>query len=268
MFIVDHLKNAFSAARDYIRNLFWKKKAKVAPTPTPQAPKEKTQVVTKANESKTVKSSTTKKKRKVRKAAPVNLDDVRSALAIFDLTDGEHWRSRSGWRSVLPVNQWFGIRIIESRIVELSLCSNSLKGQVPGEIGKLAALKKLALSENSLSGSIPQSLCNLKEMEYLDLSYNSVSGALTPGLFELPNLRCVYLQRNSLSGWVPASASSSTSLEILCLEHNCLEGEPPSGWSVALNLKELHLHGNQFVDSKLARIRLSAEVPEECQVTA
>jgi len=270
MLLVDQLKQAFSAARAYITKLFSKKKKSVTPFPTAQAPTEATGVAsgTKATDAKTSKGVATKKKKKSRKATPVNLDDVRSTLAIFDNTDGEHWKSRAGWRSILPVNQWFGILIFESRVVELCLGLNALKGPVPSEIGKLAALKKLTLNENSLTGPIPQTICNLMELEYLDISYNNLSGALTPGFFNLPKLRFVYLQRNLLSGWVPSSASSSTSLEILCLEHNYFDGEPPSGWGAALNLKELHLHGNQFVDSNLARIRLVNEVPESCEVTA
>jgi hypothetical protein len=66
---------------------------------------------------------------------------------------------------------------------------------------------------------------------------------------------------------MPQSASTNPSLEVLCLEHNQLEGEPPSGWGSARNLRELHLHGNMFIDSRLARIRLAAEVVESCEVT-
>jgi len=129
MLLVDQLKQAFSAARAYITKLFSKKKKSVTPFPTAQAPTEATVVAsgTKATDAKTSKGVATKKKKKSRKATPVNLDDVRSTLAIFDNTDGEHWKSRAGWRSILPVNQWFGILIFESRVVELCLGLNALK---------------------------------------------------------------------------------------------------------------------------------------------
>jgi hypothetical protein len=185
--VVSQLKKAFSSARAYIRKYFFKKKTQVAPVTSVQANAQSAELASiKATDAKTSRGAAAKKKKKARKASPVNLADVRSVLSIFDKTDGEHWKLRAGWRSVLPVNQWWGVRIIESRIVELCLGTNSLKvtlahnialelsamstppllfcvqGPVPTEIGNLVALSKLALNENALTGSIPQALCNLK----------------------------------------------------------------------------------------------------------
>ena len=182
------LKKAFSSARAYIRKYFFKRKTQVAPVTSVQANAQSQEELasSKATDAKTSRGAAAKKKKKARKASPVNLADVRSVLSIFDKTDGEHWKLRAGWRSVLPVNQWWGIRIIESRIVELCLGTNSLKvtlahmlplnyqqchpppllfsaqGPLPTEIGNLVALSKLALNENALTGSIPQAICNLK----------------------------------------------------------------------------------------------------------
>jgi hypothetical protein len=104
-----------------------------------------------------------------------------------------------------------------------------------------------------------------QDLEYLDLSYNELTGPVLPGLFALSKLRAVYLQRNRFTGWVPAAAAASPCLQALGLEQNLLTGEPPSGWGD--QLRELRLHGNNFTDSSVARTRLRAELPPECDVT-
>jgi Leucine-rich repeat (LRR) protein len=107
--------------------------------------------------------------------------------------------------------------------------------------------------------------CVPQELEHIDISYNELTGPVLPGLFELPKLSEVYLQRNFLTGWVPSTACASSCLRALSLEKNLLTGDPPSGWGS--QLEELRLHGNKFTDSSVARTRLRAELPEDCDVT-
>jgi hypothetical protein len=104
---------------------------------------------------------TAEKKSKNKKKAPVNIDDVRSVLALFDGTGGQHWERRGGWRTNLPVTQWYGLRVDSSRIVELALSANSLKGPLPGAVGDLP-LVKLGLNENTITGKLPDALLQLR----------------------------------------------------------------------------------------------------------
>jgi hypothetical protein len=206
------------------------------------------------------------KKATKKRAPPMNVEDVRNSIAVFDKMDGNHWAVRSGWRSVLPVPQWHGVVVDDSRVVNLNLSNNALKGAICPQFGAFAMLTALKLDENTITGAIPASLCSLKHLELLDLSYNQLTGPIPPGLFQLPALARVYLQRNLLSGWLPPEACASLVLECLCVEHNKLVGEPPSGWNSTV-LTELRLHGNQWTDSKLAKIRIRAELPGTCEVT-
>ena len=68
-----------------------------------------------------------KKTKKRKKSPPVNVGDVKASIALFDRMDGTRWQDRSGWRSVLPVTQWFGVRVDECRVTEISLGGNGLK---------------------------------------------------------------------------------------------------------------------------------------------
>jgi len=100
--------------------------------------------------------------KKQKKNPPVNVEDLRSILALYDSTDGGHWEKRGGWRTPLPVPQWFGLQVNASRIVELALGNNSLKGLLPAAIGSLPGLVKLGLNENAIRGKLPDTLLQLK----------------------------------------------------------------------------------------------------------
>lgn len=107
---------------------------------------------------------------------------------------------------------------------------------------------------------------NFKNLKYLDLSFNNLVGNIPSELFNIEGLTHVYLQRNGLTGWLPKSAVLNASLQVLCLEFNQLQGEPPSGWEQS-NIRELHLHGNNFVDNSVARTRLVCELGNQCEVS-
>lgn len=89
-------------------------------------------------------------------------------------------------------------------MVNLDLSYNSLTGQLPNEIGKLAALKSLNLSWNNLSGIIPGSIGQLHALESLDLSHNELSGEIPTTLSVLTSLSHLNLSYNSLRGKIPS----------------------------------------------------------------
>mmetsp|Transcript_10275 Transcript_10275/g.12466 ORF Transcript_10275/g.12466 Transcript_10275/m.12466 type:complete len:181 (+) Transcript_10275:81-623(+) len=142
-----------------IKNFFWgkkKTKTKVAPEVIKVTEKSKDEELHVDGI-----SQNKDKKQKKKKTPTMNREDVRSIITLYDKVDGDNWKCKENWRSTLPVKQWFGVVVVESRITELCLSANSLKGIIPPEIGVLLGLRKLELDENSLSGEIPATISKL-----------------------------------------------------------------------------------------------------------
>ena len=99
----------------------------------------------------------------------INPPPDREALtALYNATDGENWNHQANWLSDAPLDQWHGVSVDGlGRVTFLDLSQNRLTGQIPAELGNLAALTGLWLYENNLSGPIPTELANLPLERFL-----------------------------------------------------------------------------------------------------
>ena len=79
-----------------------------------------------------------------------------------------------------------------ANLLELSLGSNQLSGNIPSELGNLTNLLKLDLRFNQLSGSIPYELGNLANLQGLWLGFNQLRGPLPQSLTSLHTLVTFY----------------------------------------------------------------------------
>ena len=61
-------------------------------------------------------------------------------------------------------------------VSDINLNNNQLEGQIPAELGQLAALTRLDLNNNQLSGPIPAELGQLAALTILYLHHNQLSG--------------------------------------------------------------------------------------------
>jgi len=138
-----------------------------------------------------------------------NIEDWTALKALYESTDGDNWKDRTGWDKFIDghtsppiicnLGELYGIELLnenineniatgeiygfdlhggyypididnKGRIVSIFMKSNQLKGNIPAEIGKLNALVSLGLPSNQLSGSIPiDGLINLDNLRYLNL---------------------------------------------------------------------------------------------------
>ncbi|CAA6657633.1 unnamed protein product [Spirodela intermedia] len=131
-------------------------------------------------------------------------------------------------------------------LVDLELCGNYLKGQIPATIGKLAKLRHLELYYNLLGGAIPSEIGNLSQLTDLDISVNQLSGSIPGEVLALPHLRVVQFYSNCLRGELPSVVGNSTSLTIISLYQNFLTGQLPATLGSSSELMVLEVSENRL----------------------
>jgi Leucine-rich repeat (LRR) protein len=182
-----------------------------------------------------------------------NDNDSLALVALYNNTDGENWSTNTNWLTG-PVSSWSRV-VLDStgRVVQLNLGRNSLKGDIPNEIGNLASLKQLYMYDNELSGEIPSEVGNLNGLEVLYLWGNSLSGSIPEEIGTLSELRRLSLGDNELDGEIPTSIWTLEKLTYLGLTRNSFTGTIPAQVSNLVEMREFALGGNEF----------SGEIPAE-----
>ncbi|KAK8953859.1 hypothetical protein KSP39_PZI002855 [Platanthera zijinensis] len=137
-----------------------------------------------------------------------------------------------------------------SNLELLHLGFNFLKGTIPSEIGKLSKLQSLSLVSNNFEGGIPTSISELSELQELDLGINSLSGSI-PYLREMRKLEILVFYENNLSGEIPIWLFDHGNLQQLFLDGNNLS------WN---NTAEISPKCNLFVLS-LGSCGMSGKIP-------
>ena len=132
-------------------------------------------------------------------------DSDRAALAAFyEATGGRNWTQRDNWLTDAPLGNWHGVETDgDGRVTTLDLHENGLAGEIPSELGDLAALEHLNLSVNQVGGPIPSEIGNLTNLRQLRLSGNHLEGPVPGELGDLSKLEELSLARNRLTGAIP-----------------------------------------------------------------
>ncbi|XP_076890326.1 polygalacturonase inhibitor-like [Bidens hawaiensis] len=179
----------------------------------------------------------------------------------------------ASWQTTLDCCQWYCLKCNKTtgRVVELTIFSGNISGQIPPEVGdlpylhtlefhkltnltgqipssitKLTHLTNLRLSWTNLSGPVPSFLSQLTNLNFLDLSFNSLTGSIPPELAKLTKLVAIRLDRNKLTGNIPESFGTFTgSVPSLYLSHNQLTGDIPKSLGY-LNFTWIELSRNQL----------------------
>lgn len=148
------------------------------------------------------------------------------SLALIDLynaTNGANWNTT--WNLNQPMTTWQGITLnTDGCVAEINLNSNNLTGNIPPEIGELAALTRLNMHSNNLSGSIPNTIGNLSELRQIWLFNNQLSSVLPPEIGNLSQLTHFGIGLNQLTGTIPASYGNLANLVLFTLPQNQLSG--------------------------------------------
>ncbi|CAN8303920.1 unnamed protein product [Cochlearia groenlandica] len=128
-----------------------------------------------------------------------------------------------------------------SNLTFISLLVNRLSGEIPKELGNMAALTYLDLESNAFFGTIPQELGNIANLKTLMLSSNKLTGNLPTSLSKLQNMTDFRVNDLQLSGTIPGYIRNWKQLKRLEMIASGLTGPIPSGISVLNNLANLRI---------------------------
>ena len=133
-----------------------------------------------------------------------------------------------------------------TRIRELKLQSNALRGDVPAAFANMGSLERLYLHDNALSGPIPAAFGRHTTLLRLWLDRNQLTGTIPAALGNMTNLRTLNLRDNRLTGPIPRELGNLRNLQQLRLHNNRLTGSIPTELSRLSNLTQLWVSNNQL----------------------
>ncbi len=166
---------------------------------------------------------------------------------LYHTMGGPDWTNNRNWLTDAPLWDWHGVRAdSEDRVVFLGLFNNNLTGQIPPQLGALAALNHLNLHHNNFGGSIPPELGELAALESLSLRNNNLTGSIPAELGKLTKLQYLELTGSALSGPIPSELGNLANLESLDLGDNGLSGPIPAELARLPSLTWLDLSENAF----------------------
>ncbi|KAF9617095.1 hypothetical protein IFM89_033261 [Coptis chinensis] len=145
---------------------------------------------------------------------------------------------------------WYSLQCNDTtnRVVELTIFSGQISGQIPSEVGDLPYLDNLTFRKlSNITGPIPQSITKLKRLRFLRLSWLNLTGPVPDFISELSNLIFLELNFNKFTGPIPSSFSKFTKLGALRLDRNQLSGSIPESFGhFKGSVPDLYLSHNQL----------------------
>jgi Leucine-rich repeat (LRR) protein len=151
--------------------------------------------------------------------AQVLKKDSLALVELYNKTNGKNWYGNDNWLNE-DVITWYGIEVVDNRVIGINLNNNNLSGEIPGSISNLDFLQYLILSDNKIYGKISVDLCYLSNLLCLTIDNNQLNGNIPSEIIHLKNLRTLWLSENNLSGAIPTELNGMSNLVSVLLENN------------------------------------------------
>lgn len=176
--------------------------------------------------------------------ASISNNEKNALLDLYTFTNGDNWTNK--WDFNQPVSTWYGVTVVEGKVVSINLASNNLVGTIPNSIQDLKYLESFNVFRNKLKGEFPSELFRISNLKNVNLSFNSFTGHLPESISLATNLVTLEVFMNQLSGTLPENIGNLKNLELLSLFNNNFSGALPQGIYHLENLKELAIQSNFF----------------------
>jgi Leucine-rich repeat (LRR) protein len=177
--------------------------------------------------------------------ASVSRNEKNALLDLYTATNGDNWTNK--WDFDQPISAWYGITVVDDKVVSINLSSNNLVGTIPNSIQDLKYLENFNVFQNNLKGQFPSELFKIPTIKHINISFNKFTGHLPESISLATCLVSLELFMNQFSGKLPNNIDGLKNLEILSLFNNNFEGNLPLGMYNLKNLKELLLNSNFFI---------------------
>ena len=76
--------------------------------------------------------------------ATVSQAEKEILIKLNQATNGHKWINK--WDLSLPMNKWYGVKIVDDKVISINLNNNNLTGRIPIEITSLLNLQELNLT--------------------------------------------------------------------------------------------------------------------------
>lgn len=193
-------------------------------------------------------------------------------VAFYNSLGGANWYHKTNWNSQKSTCSWYGIKCdaTGTKITEINLLRNNLKGNLPTQIGNFTDLTLLLLARNDITGRIPTEIQNLKNLTFLNLSQNKITSMTA--IKNLKKLKNLYLRDNKLE-LASKNIATLDSIQILDLSYNNIVGSVSNYIDAikdTITKGQLHLHNNYNVaipDNKIVTVNSIGYAPNSSTAT-